>query len=347
MRYPEFLKANETIGFVAPSFGCGSDPYLSTFKNAQRRFTEMGYHLDIGPNCYTENGIGISNTPKACGEELTGSYVKNDNNVIISCGGGEMMCEILNHVDFDAISSAAPKWFMGYSDNTNFTYLSATLCDTASIYGPCVSAFGMEPLHPSIEDALALIKGEKLSFSGYNGWELESLKDDEHPLVPYNITEKSVIKKYQPGNTEATDTDVTINGRLLGGCIDCLVNLIGTSFDKTEQFIEKYKSDGILWFLEACELNPMALRRSMWHMKNAGWFKYCSGFIIGRPYMYGEEMMGLDQYHAVVDIIQEFNVPVIMDIDIGHHAPMLPVITGALARITTSGNDYNIEYTLE
>ena len=34
MRYPEFLQDNGTIGFVAPSFGCATEPYYTAFQNA-------------------------------------------------------------------------------------------------------------------------------------------------------------------------------------------------------------------------------------------------------------------------------------------------------------------------
>ncbi len=96
-----------------------------------------------GPNCYVESGIGISNTPSACGKELQDFYCMQENDCLISCGGGELMCEILDYVDFEKIKEAEPKWYMGYSDNTNMTFLLATLCDVASVYGPCASAFGM------------------------------------------------------------------------------------------------------------------------------------------------------------------------------------------------------------
>lgn len=347
MRYPEFLKSGGTIGFIAPSCGCASDPYYTGFNNAQKRFSEKGYKIDIGPNCYEGNGIGISSTPEACGRELTESYISEKSDILISCGGGELMCETINYTDYDAIAAAKPKWYIGYSDNTNFTYLSTTICDTAAIYGPCAATFGMEPPHQSIRDAFSLLKGEKLAFTGYDGWEKDSLKDAEHPLVPYNITEKSIIKKYQPSASEPTDTDITLKGRLLGGCMDCLVNLIGTKYDKTLDFIKKYSDDGILWFLEACEMNPMDVRRALWHMKNAGWLEYCSGFVFGRPMLYGQEIMGLDHYAAVVDILKEYNVPILMDADIGHLSPMLPIVSGAIGTLTTFGNNYNIAYELK
>ena len=77
---------------------------------------------------------------------------------VISCGGGELMCEVLPFIDFEAIKNAPPKWYMGYSDNTNFTFLSATLADTAAIYGPCAPAFGRVPWDASVQDAFDLLK---------------------------------------------------------------------------------------------------------------------------------------------------------------------------------------------
>ena len=337
MRYPQNLKKGGTIGFVAPSFGCATEPYKSAFLNAQKKFQEMGYQCQLGPNCYASEGIGISNTPEKCGKELTESYRSGENDCLISCGGGELMCEILEHVDFDAIREAPPKWYLGYSDNTNFTYLLTTLCDTASVYGPCAADFGMEPWHPSLNDTFGILTGEARTVQNYDGWEKAdcSLKTEETPLEPYHITEPMILKKYP-------DQDTVFEGRLLGGCLDCLVNLKGTEFDKTTEFIEKYKEDGILWFLEACELNVFSIRRAIWQLDHAGWFQYTKGFLIGRPMMFDQPAMGLDQYHAVTDLLAKYQVPVIMDVDLGHLHPAMPLITGSYANVRVEGNSIEI-----
>ena len=87
MRFPKFLKKNGTIGFAAPSFGCNIEPYKSSFDHALEKFHALGYQTDLGPNCYEGSGIGISNTPKLCAEELMSMYLSKKNDVIISCGG--------------------------------------------------------------------------------------------------------------------------------------------------------------------------------------------------------------------------------------------------------------------
>ena len=344
MKYPKSLQKNETIGFVAPSFGCNIEPYHTAFQNAQKKFQEMGYSLDIGPNCYEGKGIGISNTPELCGKELTESYLSTKNQVMISCGGGELMCEILDYVDFEQIKEAEPKWYMGYSDNTNFTFLLTTICDVAAIYGPCAPTFGMQPWHPAISDAFALLTGEKQIVFGYDGWERESLKDAEHPLEPYHITEKKILKVYDSKtNTMVEDATLNFSGRLVGGCLDCLANLVGTTFDKVPEFNERYKEEGIVWFLESCDLNVMSIRRALWQLEHSGWFQYVKGFLIGRPLVFGQDIMGLNHYNAVTGILGKYNVPIVMDADIGHFAPMMPLICGSYASVAIQGNYIDIE----
>ena len=130
--------------------------------------------------------------------------------------------------------------------------------------------------------------------------------------------------------------------------MDCLVTLLGTKFDKTAEFIERYRDDGFIWFLEACDLNVFSIRRAMWQMEQAGWFQYVKGFLIGRPNSaYGQEMMGLDAYQAVLEVAGRKNVPVIMDADIGHLPPMMPIVSGSLAKVSAKDNTLSIQYRMQ
>ena len=378
MRYPKPLQPGGTIGFIAPSFGCAIEPYKTRFENALSLFREMGYKTYLGPNCYEGSGIGISNTPEKCGEELmdvmTTGVSRYDAesgeraDVVITCGGGELMCEVVPFIDFEKIASSEPKWYMGYSDNTNYTFLSTVLADTAAIYGPCAPAFGREPWHESMEDAMKLLTGEKTEFSSYALWEKEEFSAEDETgsaLLSYNVTEKAKYYYYLPkeeGNEysgkllsgdeltndisvpEELRSGLNISGRLLGGCVDILSLHVGTRTDKVAEFLEKYKDDGFIWFLECCDLDPLSMRRAFWQMREAGWFKYVKGFMIGRPLHFGEEALGVDQYNAVTDILGNLGAPIIMDLDIGHVPPMMPIVSGSLAEVKASGNKINVKY---
>jgi muramoyltetrapeptide carboxypeptidase LdcA involved in peptidoglycan recycling len=348
MRYPKTFKdrnnhaAKGIIYFAAPSFGCAIEPYHSAFLHALERFENTGYKIILGENCFRSEGIGISSTPQSCGKELNAAFV-SEADAVLSCGGGELMCEILEYVDFETIRTAEPKWFMGYSDNTNVTFLLNTLCDTAAIYGPCAPSFGMEPWHPALLDAWALLSGSKYDFSGYDGWEKDSKKDEEHPLAAYHITEACRYVIYD-GIRSVSEAKVT--GRLLGGCLDCLNNLVGTRFDRVADFNARYGKEGVLWFLESCDLNVFDIRRALWHMKQAGWFDCAKGFLIGRPGCFGQKLMGLDQYRAVVDVLGALGVPIIMDLDFGHLPPAVPLLSGSIAQVQVTENQWHIHYDL-
>lgn len=388
MRYPKSLEQGGTIGFIAPSFGCAMEPYLSRFENAIKMLKGMGYQVWLGPNCYEGSGIGISNTPSACGAELNEAMTDPElADVIITCGGGELMCEVVPYIDFERIKNSPAKWYMGYSDNTNYTFLSAILADTAAIYGPCAPTFGRIPWHASVEDSLKLLTGEIHKVSGYEMWEhyetdgvsqdtvdtdteipnivdtdSEIAENEDDPLAPYNENKKTVYQYYLPKKSADQDkgqdsgfnhntvsgndlTDIVkFEGRLIGGCVDILILLAGTKYDKVDAFLERYKEDGFIWFLESCDLNMLSIRRAFWQMREAGWFQYVKGFLIGRPLHYGEDQFGVNQYNAVIDIIGDLGVPIIMDLDIGHLPPMMPIICGSYAVVEAAGNRIEMNY---
>ncbi len=341
MRYPKFLENKSTIGFVAPSFGCVIEPYHSAFKNALKKFKSMGYEVDLGPNCFLSDGIGISTKPETCGKELNDYYLSDNNSMLISCGGGELMCEVLDFIDFESIAKAEPKWYLGYSDNTNFTYTSTVLCDTAAIYGPCAPTFGMEEWDASLFDVWSLVKGDKTEFTGYEKWEIESVKSEDNPYASYNKTQDKILKVFNGNNI--TDKEVSFSGRLLGGCLDTLVTLAGSEYDKTKEFSEKYKEDGIIFFLEACDLSVLQVRRAIWQLKHLGWFNRVKGFVFGRPYHFDEPELGLDRYEAVLSHLRDLKVPIVMDADLGHLPPALPFVSGAFAHIK-AGKNITIRY---
>ncbi len=361
MRYPRFLEKGGRIGFIAPSFGCATEPYRSDFEDALEWFKSNGYRTVLGPNCFCDEGTGISNIPQKCADEANDFLTEDKSDVIISCGGGELMCEILPYVDLEKIARSDPKWFMGYSDNTNLTFLLNTLCDTASIYSVCASKFTAVH-HKCVDDAFDVLCGTKLSVSNYDRWykevrgeRAEDTDEDasgkEKPVDVY-VNEKTgdtfdvyeYRQKIFHGSEKCDRADMS--GRLIGGCMDCLVNLAGTSFDRVSSFADRYKDDGLIWFLESCDLPVMSMRRALWQMENAGWFKNVKGFLIGRPLRFDDTFGDFDHYDAFIGALGKYNVPVIMDVDIGHQFPQMPIISGACANVRAQGNSLNIEFIL-
>ncbi|MDO4620604.1 MAG: LD-carboxypeptidase [Lachnospiraceae bacterium] len=349
MRIPEFIRPGDTIGIAAPSFGAATEPYVTRLEAAIRKLEERGYRIKTVPSVYKSDGLGISTNPKDAADELMQLYLDPEVAAVISVGGGELMCETMSHIDLQALREAEPKWFMGYSDNTNLLLPLATIAGVPGIYGPCATGFGKEWEAPE-KDAFSLLEGTNLCLKGYDRFEAPNWDEEEtDPLAPYRLDTEKVLTGMIPGNDglrkAEKEEQIKMSGRLLGGCLDVLELVSGTRFDGVKEFAKE--QEGIIWVLEACDLNVMSIRRALWHLREQGWFDTAAGFLIGRPLAaFGQEMMGVDQYNAVTGILGEFGVPIVMDADVGHVKPMMPLIMGAHAEVSVSGNALEVAMSL-
>lgn len=331
MKPMNYLKKGDKVYLVAPSFGCSYEPYITRLESAIKNFQEDGLDVIIGPNVYLAKNKARSNSSKKCAKEFNEAYLNSDAKAIISVGGGEIMCEILPYIDFEKIKKTPSKIFMGFSDNTNLTYTLTTICDVKTIYGPCMGAFYFKPYIYNTLDSYNLLTGKVNKVVGYPFWERKKIYDENNLLLPPNYTERKKLRLYP-------NKEVNIQGRLLGGCLDVLQIICGTKYDKTKEYLEKYKDDGFIWYLEACDLNPVAIERALFQLKEAGWFKYVKGFIIGRPLCFNKRCFNMTHITTTKNALKDLHVPLILDADLGHFRPSMPIINGALASVKANDN---------
>ncbi len=351
MKIPKFIKPGDTIGLVAPSFGAGTEPYITRVDAAIKKFKARGYHVVCADSCYKNDGLGISTNPVDAAADLMHFYLDDKIDALISVGGGELMNETISCLDFERLGQADPKWYMGCSDNTNMIFPMASLYDVPGIYGPCAGGFG-KPWEATEDYAFALLEGTSLTVKGFDLFERPDCYDDIEdvdPLAKYLLTEPKILHSFLPDGKKLVKADegqkINLSGKLMGGCLDILENLSGTRFDGTRRLVQK--GEEIIWVLEACDLSPMSIRRTVWHLRQQGWFDTACGFLIGRPLAsFEQNQMGVNAYNAVTDVIGDLNVPVIMDCDIGHIDPMLPLIIGSTADVAIMGNDLTIDMKL-
>jgi len=339
MRYPEFLPEKGTIGLVAPSFGVSGFPYRNRFDLAKEKLEKKGHAI-------IESGhlFGIEKAASADGktraEEFMDMYERRDVDFVSSVAGGELMCQMLPYVDFERIRKDEPKWFMGLSDNTHLTYTLPVLCDVAAMYGYCFSGFGMRRWHRSFKEAYEIMRGQRLSQEGYKYYEKKTGLPCEpgHEFDGFNLKKKTEHRSL-------SGHDERFSGRLIGGCLDVLVEMCGTKYDKSVEFCRKYKDDGILWYLEACDLNVLSISRALWQLREAGWFENVSGIIIGRP-VFGDELFGLTYEEMLRDNLGDLGVPVVYGCDFGHVAPNWCIISGSIGNVSLENGECRISYEL-
>lgn len=339
MKYGKFLEKGNTIGVCAPSLGCPLDPYRIRYIKAKEKFNELGYQIKETNSVYTIKKARSNNAYQRA-KEFESLWFDDSVDFIFSIAGGEFMMEILPYIHFDKIKNSKPKYFMGYSDNTCLTFLLTTLCDVATIYGYHIGEFGAKDYDKSTTRALELIEGDYKIQHSYDKIQTHSTKWIEgHELDGFNLTKKTEWKSF-------SRKDEVLEGRIIGGCLDVLITLCGTKFDKVKDYIEKYKDDGIIWYFESCDLNIFSQARAFFQLEQAGWLKYCKGIILGRP-LRRENQFGLTYFRVIKDQLKHLNVPVIYDVDVGHVSPSLSIINGAKVKVTYKNKLGTIETILE
>lgn len=326
---PKYLDKYNTIYLVAPSFGCTTNKYKKRLDKSIENFKTLNQNIIIGDNVYKNEGIIASNTPENRAKEINAAFSSNAN-LVLSVGGGEVMNQILPYVNFDIIKNN-PKWFVGFSDNTNLTYTITTILDMETIYGVNGAGYYNYPFEYDSLDTWELLHG-KLKFKGYKQWQYAK---DNKILAKYNFDKK----------TRITNVNFTkLKGRLIGGCLDCLQALCGTKFDNTKEYIKRHKDEGVIFFLETCDFNTAGVIRALEQLKNADWFKDIKGFIIGRSLNYYDKSFNINMIDAYISVLKDLNLPMLINIDLGHLAPSLPIRCGALATVEYKNNNVYITY---
>ena len=338
MKYPRFLMPNGTIGLFAPSFGANIDPYKTRLEHAIDKLKSMGYNLHIEGNIFGYYN-GASESPTKRAQAFMSLYKNPKVDVLWSVGGGEWLLDMLPHIDFDELKKYPPKFVMGYSDNTHLTLLMNTLLDTASIYGQHVTEFGMNEWDCSLKEAFEILTGNRNIQTSYPLYEAKDVNQID-PLGGYILTEQSIWKNV------CGEPEIRLSGRFIGGCLDVFLAHLGTPYDQVSSFLERYQYDGIVWFMEACDLNLFAYKRALWQLKEAGWFKYTKGIIFGR-HLNASPVIDLNQYDVTKEILRDLNVPIIMDADFGHLAPTFTLISGAYVEIESKDGKGSIKTLLK
>ena len=322
MKDSNYLKKGDTIAVMATSDGVTNPLDIIRFNNGKKKLEDLGYKVEFSKNVFEADEKGRSCSGKLRGEIFNEIIRNPQNKVLIAAKGGNFLNEMLEYVDYEYIRGN-PIWFQGYSDNTGLIHTLTTKCNIASIYGSNFSEFGMECWHSSVENNLSLLEGKSIIQTSFDKYQKE-FKDRVTGLEGYE-NDCDVLWKSKKSN-------INISGRMLGGCLDVLLFLQGTKYDGTLEFINKYKEDGIIWYLESFDTTGENLMMFLWQLKEIGWFKYSKGFLFGRPLFY-KNFTDTTYEEAVNYAIGDLDVPIIFDCDFGHLGPRMTIVNGGLCKI--------------
>ncbi|MGI2327008.1 S66 family peptidase [Planococcus sp. YIM B11945] len=314
----------ETIGITAPSSGLSKELH-GLLLEAENRLKRRGFKVKLGDTVWTQQFAKSAPADKRAAE-LMAMFENASIDFIVPPWGGELMVEVLEHLDFARIE---PKWLLGYSDISGLLLAITLQTGIATAHGTNFIDLRGEEMDATTArwmDVLTTKEGESATQISSLLYQKKWDHDHTTPVV-FHLTEPTVWKTVS-GHREQ------FSGRLLGGCIDIIRHLIGTPFGNVRQFREQHiPGEPLVWYLENCELNITDLRRSLVQMKYAGWFENCSGILFGRSAA-NQAVDGYTAELAYKELAQELSLPIAYDIDCGHMPPQLTFVNGTFADIT-------------
>ncbi len=321
MIIPEFLKKGDIIGVTAAS--CGVLDKIDKYENSINNIKKYGFKIKETSNVRTSGIVSSSDIERA--KELESLYLDNEVKMISIASGGDFLFDMLDNIDYSIIKDNI-KWISGSSDPTSLLFLITTNYDIATIYSPCnMSGFDLEPLHQSYLNYFEILKGNLIKQEKFPYCENKSFSD---------VFDK--VNKWTNINGNVNE-----EGILIGGCIECLKDIIGTKYDKTKEFVEKYKDDGTIWYFDVFSMTSEDLYKTLIQFKYAGWFKYTKAILIGKV-CFANSFIDYKYEDAIKNALPDMKV--IYQFDVGHVKPSFTMINGVKVKIMSNENEGNMEY---
>lgn len=317
------------IGIFSPS-SPASVSALSRYKRAKAFLEQKNINLIEG-SLTGKSDIYRSGTPKQRAEELN-ELLRNPNvHIIMPTIGGTNSNSMLPYIDYDAFRSN-PKIVVGYSDATAILLALYAKTGITTYYGPAlVPSFG--EFEPLVNDTYQFF--ENYFFKSHSlPYEIPmpTYWSDE----PVNWLEKTVEKKLYK-NEWVTVQEGVAEGRLIGGNVNAMYGIIGTSyFPKI--------NDGDILLIEDCAKNTAIVEKNFAMLKLHGVFEKISGIILGKHERYDDLGTGRKPYEILLEQLDGIDIPILAEFDICHTHPMHPIAIGKQVKLdATAKKVYCIE----
>ena len=329
MLYPKMLVNGSTIGVTAMSAGVGKK--LDEYELSIQKIKENGFNIIETNNVRVNNYVSSSGKVRA--EELDELILNNDVDMVLCAAGGDLALEMLPYINSDNIKNN-PKWIMGASDPTSILYYVTTKLDIATMYGHNAGSYDALNLHKSNLISLDYLKGNLVKQDSYDLYESDK-----------KSRTKEGYKLDSPVVYENIFNDVDCTGRIIGGCIDVLKDIIGTKYDGTSEFLKRYSEDGIIWYFDNFALDSLSFYRTLIQFREAGWFNNTKAILVGRV-MYPSDDFGMTYQEALKNAFEGMNIDVVYNMDIGHVVPKMSIINGAICHVVSKDGKGSLEFEL-
>jgi len=279
---------NNLIHVLEPS----GPPESDVLDRNLRAIRQQGFEVDYTPcSADAKTRLEIQGIEIRLG--ALQSALDSNSRYLLSARGGYGASELLSRLDWDALAKEVPRVLIGFSDVSALQSALYARLRWPSLHAPMPGS----SLWQGGEDVRAL---------------LDLLRSDRPWTGSINLAPVSKTP------------ELKCQGRLFGGCLSVLSNLVGTPDLPSDL------SGHILFFEDTGESAPRLLR--YWRQwLDSGLLKGVSAVVFGRFTEMGS-MTEADS-RAVTELAARTPCPVFSSRDFGHVTPNLPLAIGAQAEI--------------
>ncbi|NDL62102.1 S66 family peptidase [Acerihabitans arboris] len=335
IRFPPKLVPGDLIAITAPSSGVPRHlhPRLElAIKNLEKK----GFRVREG-DCLRSQHKNKSACKISRAKELMFYLTDPEVKAVMPPWGGDLAIELLELLDFNQLAQTEPKWFVGFSDLSTFHFPLTTLSGWATVHGPNLMDLGAKELDPTTQaiwDILESDRGTVIKQHASTAFQIDENQWGTATDAGFNLTQRTKWK-----HLDGVTSSACFQGHLIGGCLDIISRLAGTSFGNLPLFQEQNSDEGTILYFENVEMAPCELTRALFSLRLHGWFNNLKGVLIGRSA--APEVSDPTQQNyldALRSSLGDLTVPVLYDVDIGHIPPQISLVNGARAAVLFTEN---------
>lgn len=340
IRFPRPMRHGDVVAITSPSSGITGD-MQARLDVAIDVVRARGFEVVVG-DCM-DGARHVSAPAAERARELTRFLTDPRIRAVVPPWGGDTAIDLLPLLNWDAIASADPTWFVGFSDISTLLTPLTLRTGVATLHGNNLLDTPYRVPEGLVGWLDVVTMESASSFTQTSPERYRSARHDSYrtnPTISTMTLDASGTWTRFDGGTDAID----IVGRLIGGCIDTLCNIAGTPFGDVTAFARDYAHEGLLIYIEASDDDALSICRYLHGMRLAGFFDRANAILVGRTS--APDSATMTQREAVLDALGSLGVPIIGDVECGHVQPFMPIVNGARGRVQFDGVHGSVTQTL-
>ncbi len=320
---PRMLRQGDTVALVSPSWGAAAEHEVR-FGHAITAFQRvLGLKVRVMPHALGLRGY-TSGTRAQRLSDIHDAFADPDVAGVVSIIGGRHSAQLLEDLDYDLIK-ANPKVFCGYSDITSINHAIHAQTSLVTFSAPMIMTQWGEWTSPdprTVDWFRRAVMGADPVGEIIGG----PTYTDERVSWARPRTRERARRQARPYTALRSGS---AEGPLLPGTLTNFCELLGTPFEPD------FRGAILVLDTPGHGFGPDDGDQQLWHLRNAGVFDDVAAVVLGRPYHFDDAQT--DQLQQVLlDVTEDFNLPVVANVDHGHTDPLMTLPLGIRARVDGS-----------